>query len=104
MTRSAQTRRSQVDYAASSCRIGLLHSRLGCLMMCKMTDAKSFPYSVLVPEESRADVLRELERIIGPAGDRWCEVGNAITFRQRVDAQALEVVFALGRKPVRTPQ
>jgi hypothetical protein len=65
-----------------------------------MTDTKSFPYAVLVPEESRADVRRNLERIIGPAGDRWCEVGNAMRFRQRVDAQALEVVFALGRKPV----
>jgi hypothetical protein len=68
------------------------------MMLCKMTDTKSFPFSVLVPAESRADVRKNLERIIGPAGDRWCEVGNAIKFRQRVDAQALEVVFAFGGK------
>jgi hypothetical protein len=68
--------------------------------MCKMTDAKSFPYSVLVPEESRADVLTELERIIGPAGDQWCGVGNMIRFRKQVDAEALQVIFSLNGKRV----
>ena len=64
----------------------------------KMTDAESFPYSVLVPEESRADILRELERIIGPAGDQWCDVGNMIRFRKQVDAEALNVIFSLNGK------
>jgi hypothetical protein len=65
-----------------------------------MTDTESFAYSVLVPEESRADVLKELERIVGPAGDQWCGVGNMIRFRKRVDAEALKVIFSLNGKRV----